>query len=105
MIHNLMDNLEPHQLLRITVMNYNSSIHVPPRCDDKGAKSEKEKKHDYNSTNEVASLLLKENDSTIFDVNNMIGRSAHICYLESPVVAYQLILSLQKYFTNDQMPV
>lgn len=104
MVHNLLDCLQPHQLIRVTVMNYNPSIHVPPRFDDKAAKSGKERKHDTSSTNNVASLLLKENDTTVFDVNNMIGRSAHICYLESPVVAFQLILSLQKYFVNDQMP-
>lgn len=104
MVHNLLDCLEPHQLLRLTVMNYNPTIHVPPRFDDKAAKIEKERKHEISSTNQVASLLLKENDATVFDLNAMIGRSAHICYLESPIVAYQLMLSLQRYFINDQMP-
>jgi hypothetical protein len=104
MVHNLMDALRPDQLLRVTVVNYNSAIHVPPRFDDKTGKSQKEKKHDASNTNEFGSLLMKEYESSVFDVNRMIGRSAHICYLESPTIALQLIMSLQKYFVNQHMP-
>lgn len=42
--------------------------------------------------------------SNSFDLNNMIGRTAHICYLENPVIAFQIIYALLPYFLYDDYP-
>jgi phosphoribosylformylglycinamidine (FGAM) synthase PurS component len=44
-------------------------------------------------------LTIDNNEGMKENLNKMIGRTAHICYLDNPVVATQLVFTLMPYFT------
>lgn len=91
MAMNLMKGLNPEQVLRITVLNYNATIHTTnPFASEKSSNSD----GFQNATKEGLGL----------DVNSIIGRAAHICYLESSIIAYQLVLTLWKYLVLEETP-
>ncbi len=91
MAMNLMKDVTADQMLRITIMNYNAISHTSnPYAIEK---NNKDKDGFQNATREGLGL----------DVNSIIGRAAHICYLESSIIAYQLVLTLWKYLALEEV--
>lgn len=89
MAMNLMKDLNPDQVIRITILNYNATLHT-----SNPYASEKNNADGFqNATKEGLGL----------DVNSIIGRAAHICYLESSIIAYQLVLTLWKYLVLEEV--
>jgi hypothetical protein len=43
-------------------------------------------------------VSIDNNVGDAVNINNVIGRTAHICYLDNPIVAEQLIHSLYGFF-------
>lgn len=70
MTRNILDQLGHDQLVRISFENITSATGL-----DAGS----------------------SNGSSLVNVNELIGRMAHICYLENQLVATQLVLSLYDY--------
>ena len=84
-----MKDLQPEQVIRITILNYNAALHT-----SNPYASEKNHKDGFqNATKEGLGL----------DVNSIIGRAAHICYLESSIIAFQLVLTLRKYLVLEEV--
>lgn len=46
---------------------------------------------------QLVRFIIDNNIGDVVNVNTVIGRAAHISYLECPVVATQLVLSLYPY--------
>jgi hypothetical protein len=123
-VDNLMKNLSSDQLIRITIVNNTSydinSVHYNISNYHGNLANVGDTAGGSNTTQQTGhrfSILGSGIGSTIagsggsggggggsFDINNMIGRTAHICYLENPVIAFQLIQSLFPYFIYDHYP-
>eukprot|EP01038_Epipyxis_sp_PR26KG_P013166 gene13166-17639_t len=75
MVKNIISQFNSDQLIRMTIDN-NSIIISPPN----------------NHSNPTTGNGM--NADVMSNVNSMIGRTAHICYLENSIVATQIVLSL-----------
>ncbi len=131
MIDNLLQVLNPDQLIRITLVNnINYNINAMQQAiqeysifnnliaGGKGGKSGTNTSNGYNplfmlpgsvgsggSTGvSVVGASSGSGSGGSFDINNMIGRTAHICYLENPAIAFQIIQSILPYFSYDYYP-
>jgi hypothetical protein len=125
MIDHLIKNLSSDQLIRITIVNNTNydinSVHYNISNYHGNLMNVGDTAGGSNTSQQSAnrfSILGSGIGSTIgsggsggggggggsFDLNNMIGRTAHICYLENPVIAFQLIQSLFPYFIYDHYP-
>lgn len=50
---------------------------------------------------QLVRITMDNNVGETVDVNALIGRTAHICYLENPVAATMLVQAVKPYFLVD----
>ena len=110
MIDNLLLSLSPEKLIRVTMMN-NTNYTINTNPNSSGATSQftldslASQLTNPNGVN-IGNLTISANGLIVgggaLDLNNLIGRTAHICYLENWIIAYQLIQSILNYIIFDE---
>ncbi len=114
MIDNLLQSLSADQLIRMTIVNnINYNINAMQQAIQEYSALNHLVSGGVNPTASAAaaaSIVINipgsgnNGGGNSFDINNMIGRTAHICYLENPAIPYQIIQSLLPYFIYDYYP-
>ena len=86
---NLMSQIEPERLIRISLED--NVTYKPSTSSSNGTNS--------NSNGSKSNSNINNGVSVMSSVDDLIGRTAHICYLENPVVVEALLMNVYPYFS------
>lgn len=107
MAEQLLERLQPERLVRLTVFNLHSnssSNHIQAYTSGAASASSAQTPTQSNAHSSamaesiVSNLATPHKKQGFLDINDAIGRTAHICYLENQQFSKQLVFTVLPYF-------